>query len=269
MSDLKFHERDALESLFDMGGGYVLDFSNATFEMFFKDYGIDIYDSRYEDYGHSKAKRLRAFWIKESNQVVGEVLDGLIQYAKGKDVDEKQLDRCEAIVLRLLGKQSSSDTPSEKEFLDESFQFNLDKLDIDSSLKSVVEQRLDEVSKCFGASAYLSVIFLCGSTLEGLLLDVASKKPREFNLARSAPKKIDGKAKPFNEWTLSDLINVAYECRFIKKDVKDYANTLRNFRNYIHPHQQRVEEFYPDEHTAKISSQVLKASIADLGKKRQ
>lgn len=269
MSDLKFHEKDALESLFDMGGGYVLDFTNSSFEEFFRDYGVDIYDSRYEDFGHSKAKRLRAFWSKENNNDVGEALNGLLQYAKGKNVDEKQLERCEAIVNRLLGKQQSSDTPSEKEFLDESFLFSLDKLDIDPTLKSIIEQRLDEVSKCFGASAYLSVIFLCGSTLEGLLLDKASKKPKEFNVAKAAPKKTDGKAKPFNEWTLSDLINVAYECRFIKKDVKDYASSLRNFRNYIHPHQQRVEEFHPDKHTAKISYQVLKASIADLGNERQ
>lgn len=42
---------------------------------------------------------------------------------------------------------------------------------------------------------------------------------------------------------------------------------LRDFRNYIHPYEQWSSGFNPDEHTALISWQVLKAAIHDLSGK--
>lgn len=51
-----------IDDLFEMGGGYVLDFNNRTFAEFFADeIGIDIDQSRYQAEGTSKAKRLRYF----------------------------------------------------------------------------------------------------------------------------------------------------------------------------------------------------------------
>lgn len=51
-------------------------------------------------------------------------------------------------------------------------------------------------------------------------------------------------------------------------DVKKFGHSLKDFRNYIHPRQQAAQGFKPDEHTAKISWQVLQAAIADLCGKR-
>ena len=48
----------AVEDVFGMGSGYVLDFSNRTFAEFFADLGIDI-DHEFPE--GSKANRLRAF----------------------------------------------------------------------------------------------------------------------------------------------------------------------------------------------------------------
>jgi hypothetical protein len=51
-----------IEDLFDMGGGYVLDFCNRTFAEFFAiELGVDIDDPKYSVEGSSKAKRLRYF----------------------------------------------------------------------------------------------------------------------------------------------------------------------------------------------------------------
>jgi len=76
LSDLTAIEKRKLERALGMGSGYVLNFSNRTFAEFFLDsFGIDIYDSKY-DYGSgSKANRMRAFWERESNHIVGRVLD--------------------------------------------------------------------------------------------------------------------------------------------------------------------------------------------------
>lgn len=81
MSDLKSIEKMKLEKLFDMGSGYVLDFSNRTFQEFIIDNtGIDIYDDKYDYASGSKANRLRAFWKKEPNYLVGRLLSDLLEY---------------------------------------------------------------------------------------------------------------------------------------------------------------------------------------------
>jgi len=61
MANLTFFEKNKLEKLFGMGGGYVLDFSNRTFQEFVADIaGRDIFDQKYEYASGSKANRLRA-----------------------------------------------------------------------------------------------------------------------------------------------------------------------------------------------------------------
>jgi hypothetical protein len=91
MSDLTNVERRKFEHLLEMGGGYVLNFSNRTFEEFVTDTtGRNIYDSRY-DYGSgSKANRLRGFWQAEPNYVVGKLLSALIDHQKEVE-DENQI----------------------------------------------------------------------------------------------------------------------------------------------------------------------------------
>ena len=94
-------------------------------------------------------------------------------------------------------------------------------------------------------------------------MGVASKYPQKFNQAVSAPKK-DNKVLLLHQWTLSSLIDVGYELKLIHEDVKKHSHALRDFRNYIHPHQQNASGFFPHEHTAKISWQVLQAAIYEI-----
>jgi len=59
MAELNRLEKFKLENLFDMSGGYVLDFTNRTFSDFIQDkINIEIYIDKYADDGDSKAKRL-------------------------------------------------------------------------------------------------------------------------------------------------------------------------------------------------------------------
>jgi len=54
VSSLSDIDKRYLESLLDMGGGYVLDYSDATFGEFFRRHGIDIHSRNYQTYGTSK-----------------------------------------------------------------------------------------------------------------------------------------------------------------------------------------------------------------------
>lgn len=61
-----------------MSGGYVLNFSNRTFEnCVLESTGKEIYDDKYNFNSGSKANRLRAFWDIESNYTVGKLLSDI------------------------------------------------------------------------------------------------------------------------------------------------------------------------------------------------
>jgi hypothetical protein len=81
MASLTYKEKLIFEELFDMGSGFVLDFSNATFARFIVEtINIDIYEGLgYEKYS-SKANKLRQIWSKESDSVVGILMDELLTY---------------------------------------------------------------------------------------------------------------------------------------------------------------------------------------------
>ncbi|MCE3238736.1 MAG: hypothetical protein K0R24_1717 [Gammaproteobacteria bacterium] len=153
----------------------------------------------------------------------------------------------------------------EDDFLKNEFnEVVLDKLGLDSVITETLNIRLEEIKKCITIRAPMSVIFLSGSSLEGILLGIASKHPKEFNQSNTSPKDKEGKVKPHHEWTLSNFIDTAHDVGLIKEDVKKFSHSLRDFRNYIHPYEQVSARFNPDEHTARICWQVLKAAIFQL-----
>lgn len=105
MSDLTLIERTKLESFLQMSGGYVLDFSNRTFQEFVvESTGKDIYDAAYEGGGSSKANRLRSFWRHEPNHVVGKLLNDLFRYAAEFTASTGTIlhKDCERIAKRLV-----------------------------------------------------------------------------------------------------------------------------------------------------------------------
>ncbi|HHH55326.1 MAG TPA: hypothetical protein ENK91_16825, partial [Bacteroidetes bacterium] len=81
MSTLKFGEKKLFEKIFDMNDGYLLDFSNARLQEFLNDFEIDLGSDKYNKYGSSKAKRFRAFWEVEPDEIVTPVLKGLLDYS--------------------------------------------------------------------------------------------------------------------------------------------------------------------------------------------
>jgi hypothetical protein len=100
MSNLTFIEKRKLEQFLGMSSGYVLDFSNRTFAEFVRDStGRDIYDASYDHASGSKANRLRAFWLKEENRVVGKLMSDMLDYADGPG-ELKEV--CRLIIGRLL-----------------------------------------------------------------------------------------------------------------------------------------------------------------------
>ena len=156
-------------------------------------------------------------------------------------------------------------TNDEEGFLNQEFKdLKLSNLQLDSTITSVLEYRVKEIENCFSANAPLSVILMAGSTLEGILLGVATSNPRIFNCANSAPKNREQKVRPFQEWSLANFIDVSKEINLLHHDVHKFSHALRDFRNYIHPFEQMSTGFNPTMHTAKICLQVLKVAIHQI-----
>ena len=279
MSSLTVIDRRYLEKFLDMGGGYVLPpyFSDRSFGTFFNRHSIDIHGPKYQTYGTSKANKLRAFWDKESDAVVGKVMSGMVdEYVvdcelNKKEIDSALLEKVRGIFARLNGKQESAKLArTADDFLTHEFTIpNVHKLPIEGQAIPIIESRLAEARKALGAGAHLSVIFLCGSVLEAVLLGAAQKEPARFNKATASPKDGGGSVKRFHEWTLAQFIDVACEIDLLKPDVKKFSHGLRDFRNYIHPYEQMISGFTPDEHTAKLCFQVLKAALASVAGERK
>lgn len=80
MSNLTIVEKRKLEEALGMSSGYVLNFSNNSFAEFVSgSVGLDIYDSKYDYKGSSKANRMRAFWEEESSYTVGQLLGDIFE----------------------------------------------------------------------------------------------------------------------------------------------------------------------------------------------
>jgi len=274
MANLSQIEMQKFEALLAMGGGYVLNFSNQNFDRFIKSVvQLDIYSLKYEKYGPSKAKRLRAFWEQESDSIVGKMLEEFIKYyhaqielgtTEVKKVNDKIAEDCLNITYRLQGKQQKS-AAKESDFLTQEIdETPISDLKLPSPAVAIVEQRINEIKKCLKSNSPLAVLFLAGSVLEAVLLNAATRDPSAFNKAKAAPKDKTGKVKPFPDWNLHSLIEVSHELNVLGLDVKKHSHSLRDFRNFIHPFEQMSSGFSPDSHTAEISWKVLKAALHDL-----
>lgn len=131
MARLPYNEQVYIEKVLEMGGGYVLDFSNDSFQRFiFSVLEIDVY-KKYEY--ESKAKLLRRIFNDYSNAQTGKLLMTLLEYKKVhlgvKPEESEDFLKCVKIGNRLLGKSESktnferSERPPQSKFdFDEVFQ---------------------------------------------------------------------------------------------------------------------------------------------------
>lgn len=164
-------------------------------------------------------------------------------------------------------KFSESSSAEEVDFLRQDIRIETNGLNLIPELITVINSRIDEIEKGLKAMMPLSVIILSGSTLEGVLLNIAKQNPESFNKAQSSPKDENMRAKPYSMWTLKNYIDVAAELGYLNEDIKKFSHALRDFRNYVHPHEQLIHNFNPDMHTAEICFQVLKAAISQISMK--
>ena len=85
MANLTTLEKQILEKIFQMNGGYVLNFSDRTMGEFFRDdVGVDIYNQKYNYGSGSKANRMRGLWLKADEKTVGKSVSKMLEYIENQ-----------------------------------------------------------------------------------------------------------------------------------------------------------------------------------------
>ena len=109
-----------IDKVFEMEGGYVLDFSNRTFAEFFQDeLDINIDDSRWAAQGESKAKRLRYYLRQADRETALDTLNALWEYRVASSVtadypilEDSVREAYFRIIKRLEGKPPEPAVPN-------------------------------------------------------------------------------------------------------------------------------------------------------------
>ena len=84
MPNIRALDMRLLDDVFEMGGGYVLDFSDRTMARFFaEELNVDIDDDAYRENGTSKGKRLKCFLNKVDLLTAIKTLRALWEYREG------------------------------------------------------------------------------------------------------------------------------------------------------------------------------------------
>ena len=139
---------------------------------------------------------------------------------------------------------------------------------LDPQLREIIDSRWTEAKNTLSVGAPLATTILLGSILEGLLLVMLQRFPKDANTATKAPRdKATSSVKTFDKWNLADMIDVALELKWIGKHLHTFSHSIRDYRNLVHPFKQKEENYHPDGSLCRISWVVIKEAVDELSKK--
>jgi len=191
MADLTTIEKQILEKLFQMGGGYVLNFSDRTMGEFFRDdVGLNIYTQKYNYASGSKANRMRGLWLKADNKTVGGSILKIIEYIESQILIDKlsrnefPADRVKAakdIAEKLLGeKVEEKDNKSKATFKNGNINITLQK-DV-----------FDHVQKFLNSGYYFNAVEEAYKIVRKKLKDITGKEKATDAFNKANYEKIFG-----------------------------------------------------------------------------
>lgn len=197
MANLTTTEKQVLERLFQMGGGYVLDFTDRTMGEFFRDdLKIDIYNEKYNYGTGSKANRMRAFWRKEDNEIVGRSISKLIEYIKGQikidnlkrdEFPEERIEAGKKIAEKMISnKYEKTDSTPKAIFKNGNISITLQ------------EEVFNHVQKLLNDEHYFNAVEEAYKIVRKKLEDVTGKEKATDAFARGNYEKIFGR-QPVND----------------------------------------------------------------------
>lgn len=117
----------------------------------------------------------------------------------------------------------------------------------DPRLAAVLQEYYRQAQVAWDAGGYLGTIVACGAVVEGLLTWALSRRSEDAMRSSKACRDRQGEIRPLPEWSLSNLIDVAFELQLIGRTAKQASWALKDFRNFIHPYNVLGQSARPDQ----------------------
>ncbi|MFA5777889.1 MAG: TIGR02391 family protein [Candidatus Paceibacterota bacterium] len=191
MANITTNEKQLLEKVLQMDGGYVLNFSDRTMGEFFRDdVGIDIYNKKYMYGSGSKANRIRGLWLNAEDKIVGKSLLKLVDYIESQILidnlrkDNFSNDRVEA-VKKIADKLLSGKLNNEKNKLEATLK--------DGKINIILQKDIfDHVQKLFNNGHYFNAVEESYKIVRKKLKDITGKEKATDAFCETNYEKIFG-----------------------------------------------------------------------------
>jgi len=133
----------------------------------------------------------------------------------------------------------------------------------DNELRKILERDYLEIQRAFIAQCWKSVIIMCGSAMEAILLDLLKQDEEKAKSSQKAPGE-----KNLEKWSLNDLIEVAIDLKLVTEGIATLSHPVREYRNIIHPGNEIRNKIDFDKEEARIAIEVINILHRDLLKKK-
>jgi len=190
MANLTTLEKQILEKLFQMNGGYVLNFSDRTMGEFFRDdVGVDIYNQKYNYASGSKANRMRGLWLKADEKLVGKSTLKLVEYIENQilldnlkqdDFPANRMTAAKNIGEKLLGAKVKVENKSQATFKNGNINITLQK------------EVFDHVQKLLNSGHYFNAVEEAYKIVRKKLKDITGKEKATDAFSNANYEKIFG-----------------------------------------------------------------------------
>lgn len=127
----------------------------------------------------------------------------------------------------------------------------------DQELSVILERDYAEIAKALISESWKSVMILSGGAIEAILLDLLAKNPDSLSSAKAPQKDL-------LRWDLNNLIEVATEEELVDAEVSMLTDSVRNYRNLIHPGKEIRSSQKVEKNEAMIAYHVLEILIREL-----
>ncbi|RJQ90616.1 hypothetical protein [Amycolatopsis panacis] len=144
------------------------------------------------------------------------------------------------------------------------FRDRLERLFADPVTVDMLVRRLDETRICESGGAYTMAVIGIGSLVEGLLLQLLLERDEELRDKGFPDPRGKGGRKDARRVTLKELIDIAHGKDWIQLDAAKFVDTVRDFRNFVHPRKELSEQPRFDRDSVMLCWGPMHALLNDL-----
>ncbi|MBB4687058.1 hypothetical protein [Amycolatopsis jiangsuensis] len=144
------------------------------------------------------------------------------------------------------------------------FRNRLERLFADPVTVDMLVRRLDETRICESGGAYTMAVIGIGSLVEGLLLQLLLERDAELREKGFPDPRGKGGRKDAGRVSLKELIDLAHGKDWIQLDAAKFVDTVRDFRNFVHPRKELSEQPRFDRDSVMLCWGPMHALLNDL-----